>query len=177
MEVGHQRTLTMDATGRLFLGANDNIRGDNSGGWSAHLTVVSAVVHHSSHAWLLLLALGIGIVLLGALFWRLGTARQPQFEQSPALRAGRAKVRVAPDGSVWRRDDETNETAFLVEPDDFVETPLAKPRASFSCFGLHFRTVPSRVPFGPAHAEVQRVGQFVTAAGGYVTGPDGFTIG
>jgi hypothetical protein len=176
-EVGHQRTLTMEASGRLFLGANDNIRGDNSGGWTAHLTVVSAVVHHSSRAWLLLLALGIVIVLLGVLFWKLGTARQPEFEQAPTLRAGRAKVRVAPDGSVWRRDDANNETAFVVEPGDFVETPLARPRASFSCFGLRFHIVRSRVPFGRARAEVQRVGQFVTAAGGYVMGPDGFTIG
>src|SRR5262249_60221819 len=30
MEVGHQRMLTMDATGRLFLGANDNIPRDHS---------------------------------------------------------------------------------------------------------------------------------------------------
>ena len=193
-EIGEAGTLAARTSGVLFLGDNDNNLADNSGGWSATVTVTAAApvvqqptspvvapAKSTNKSRLLLAVLGgaavVLLVLALVVLRRRACRRRPTFASSQTVLVGRVRVRITFDKSIRRLDAEGAELPFLVSRSDFVTMPAPGSANHFSMYGLNFRAVKSGRPFTAPHGEVAAPGQFVAASGGVVRGPDGGTAG
>jgi hypothetical protein len=189
-EVGALGTVKAKADGKLFLGVNDNYLNDNHGVWPVTISLYASPKQHfvatapttSQRSWLLPIALTLAVILaviaavrVGRRRWKTRKLRGPAFRHTTGMLVGQARVRVGPSGAVERvgRDGET--TPFVPDRADFVDHMPGERRARFSWRGLNFMTVRSRIPFVPAHGEVQRVGQHAAGSKGVIKGRDGFT--
>ena len=70
-EIGTLKTFVAPTSGPLFLGINDNYVADNSGAWTASITGVTGggSSTNGSSSLLPLVAVGVGLLLVGLLVW------------------------------------------------------------------------------------------------------------
>jgi hypothetical protein len=188
-EIGTASSFRARDGGELSLGVNDNDFRDNSGNWSATVTIASPIptraagspvvsaTHPTSRTSVVLFAIVIAAAVALGLYWKRKAARDAAFAPVRTLRAGRMKVRIAPDRSMQRFDSDGIAVPFVISPSDFVDVPFPKPQPAFAWRGLQFRAVKSRIPFLAPHGEVTRVGQSVAASAGVVHAADGYAKG
>jgi hypothetical protein len=180
--VGASGEVHADVTGPVFLGLNDNYIPDNSGSYAATISVAAdalATPVSSSNVSVPVKPIAIGaivLLLVLALVW-LNARRRPAFSLKSDLLIGRVRVRIGQTRVVERVGSDGKTAAFAVTRDDFGEHLPAERRERFAWRGLSFHAVRSRMPFGPAHVEVERLGQHVGGSSGVVRGKDGFMRG
>jgi hypothetical protein len=180
--VGASGEVHANATGPVFLGLNDNYIPDNSGSYAVTISVAAdalATPPSSSSISIPIKPIAIVVIallLLAALVW-LNARRRPEFALKGDLSIGRVRVRVGPTQVVERVGADGQTSSFAVTREDFGEHLPAERRERFGWRGLSFHAVRSRVPFGPSHIEVERLGQHVGGSNGVARGKDGFLRG
>jgi hypothetical protein len=186
--IGNGATIDAAADGELMLAANDDNFADNSGAWSATVSVPNASAAGTtaeaattkgglSLAMVALVGVLLLVVAVAALWvWRRIT-REPAFDLPKTLRAGQIDVRIARDRTLWRIDGGGEEHPFVPFAHDFAPIGLDGRRNSFTWRDLEFRAVGSGVRFGRPHGEVALQDEYVSASAGTTLGANGHTQG
>ncbi len=121
--IGNGASIDAAADGELMLAVNDDNFADNSGAWSAVVSVpkpsapgtpavgeTTAVAETSkqglSMAVVALVGVALLVVALAVVWVRRRSTREPTFDLPKTLRAGRIDVRIARDRTLWRIDGE-----------------------------------------------------------------------
>jgi hypothetical protein len=186
--IGNGASIDAAADGELMLAANDDNFADNSGEWSATVSVpkpsaagTAAEAGTSQGGLSLAMIALVGVLLLvvaiaAVWVWRRST-REPAFDLTKTLRAGQIDVRIARDRTLWRIDGAGEEHPFVPFAHDFTPIGLDGRRNSFTWRDLEFRAVGSGARFGRPHGEVILRDEYVSASAGMTLGANGHTQG